>query len=332
MTFSTKIHKFHHEGGGITLYINLSDKTPKCEGTYKETNATKDDIENDKKVVDNYYSLLATGNGNTDFILKDLLDCRNRYTDFIKCVSKDADEIYKRIRECSLDFVQAIISMRIIEPTILTIPVEDEQIIPKYWNLFMKDKMFHCLKWDAESYNKNAKEVLGDKFWEWKHISGFIAQFYDATNLLNAATDFLENSLKPLIAKLVNETPTDVKNIDNPIENPVIMDNLQNVYDEFPKFEKDFPILFNAHFITVSSDKASPHLVWRKNQISFAKYFRFITEKRTEKPKTNWKVLKSLFNREVAGNLNSLKRVVSKSKADNQDCSDLEKLLGITLP
>ena len=335
--FSINIKEFSQNAESLNFYADCGKYGRK----YKETDATLNDIENDKDEIDEINKTLRVGKGNKGYIQRELLKCQENYTAFIKCVERDVKAFRSNILEHSLCVVAGLIDKRITEIYSITIsPEEDEQINPKYWKVKGKNGDKNILEWSAESYNKNALAVLKDKFIEWEVLTTFFLKYYEAEKLLKASKDFLNGNLKPLITDLSKDmisapvadnipvpTTPDVVPSDSEFKDKPYWENLVPVLDEFSLFEKHLPILMACYYITESRDKVNPHLVWRKDQISFAKYFRTI--KNDKELPTRWSLLKPLFNREIIGKPNSLKRSALKEK--NKDCSDVEAKLGIIL-
>ena len=326
--FSTKIKAFEKDNKiNFDLGENIINRRH-----YAATDATIEDINSDEKEIDRYYDMIMEGKGDKIFILATLQDCQKRYKDFISCLQRDFDNLLDNIKDNSLPFVvRQCLSQKIVPPPIILQLEPNKDFIPECWEIIeaKPDKKLYAAKWEDESYNKNAKKILGKKAMPWINLRPFLCSIIDVTNLGEKAEELVNNKLNPLLERLTgeitppkadvispvsvaNEVPSSPGTKEVPVASiiketspvtpkkiPVDVNDfskkpywkkLASAFFYFPDFEKEFPILLKKDVIEEEEGEYSDRIRWKRSNGALAFYF-----SSRAKGHPNWKLLEEVF-------------------------------------
>ncbi len=138
------------------------------------------DIENDEKELEKINDMLISSQGNTSFMLSTLQDCQKKYDKHLSSLRKEYWKIEDIINNQCLSFVGAFLG---VKAEFKAIRVEKTDILPEdeinanYWEWLAEpweEEHYYYLLWSDESYNKNAKEVLGNNALEWDKVHSYL--------------------------------------------------------------------------------------------------------------------------------------------------------------
>ena len=314
MAFSSKVKNF--EIVKKISYREDNNNIVKEGRYYNATDATIEDIEADEKEAGKYYDMILTGTGDRNLIISTLQDCQKRYKEFISCLKRDFYYLKDLIAKGALPFVVRIIFERkTYNFELIIIEKTTSEFMPECWEILYENEHFYNAKWKEESYYNNLEKILGREGLSLDGLASLVYTAIDICDLSNKAEKILNDSLNPLIDRLIGKTtnetfepssnevsvalpdnetdaspvPKETPIDDNPLRSKPYWDKLSRAFINFPKFEEDYPILVRKEFIK-ESEEYEDRLQWNTGSGALAFYFNKMSNKGS-----NWKTLEKLF-------------------------------------
>ena len=304
--FSNNIKAFNNKD---KPYYQTFNEAGCFQPIYQGTEATFNDIENDKKTIDDYKKMIASGQYNEKFVLADLADCQKRYDAFIKCLKVDLTNIENQINDMTLPFFkdpwkewQPDLTVDTPMKIRIRIDANDKSFDKALWEK-VKGKM--KLSSDKKTITiliddkTSGKYVLAQTDKEYTFIleilGGFIDLRYQILSFITKAVCFIDdylNHLLELLGTKAPEPPVPVKETSYYEENKLL-------FERIPDFKIDLPKLIHAGVIK----EKGKYLSWEEDKSSLVKYFSL-----RMKTRVSWSLIKKLFNIKEEYNLRTLRQ------------------------